>query len=122
MTHMRGKISGVLTVLLVMIIVLCVKGTVMSRDAGEREWKNHYYSALEQEYLEQTRQLLEEEGLENCGVNMRWVSDEDGKREYTILLHHRKLNRMSEKERTDLKNVLSGAEFQNKSCSFRYEL
>ena len=120
MVRMRGKIFGVLTVLLVLIIVFCVKGTVMSRGNGECERRNHYYAALEQEYLERTRLLLEEEGLRDCGVNIRWVDDGNGNREYTILIHHRNLNHMSEQEKSALENMLSGIEFQDASCSFSY--
>lgn len=120
MVYLRGKLFGVLTVLLVLIIVFCIKGTVMSRESNEYGRKNHYYAALEQEYLEKTRQLLEAEGLRDCGVNIRWVDDGSGNREYTVLLHHRKLNRMSDREKSDLGNMLSGIEFRDASCSFFY--
>lgn len=118
--HMRGKVFGVLTVLLVLIIVFCVKGTVMSRENDERGRQNHYYAVLEREYLERTRLLLEEEGLRDCGVNLRWIADGNGNREYTILLHHRKLNRMSEQEKSALEDMLSEIEFRDASCSFLY--
>ena len=117
---MRGKVFGVLTVLLVLIIVFCVKGTVMSRENDERGRQNHYYAVLEREYLERTRLLLEEEGLRDCGVNLRWIADGNGNREYTILLHHRKLNRMSEQEKSALEDMLSEIEFRDASCSFLY--
>lgn len=118
--HMRGKVFGVLTVLLVLIIVFCVKETVMSRENDERGRQNHYYAVLEREYLERTRLLLEEEGLRDCGVNLRWIADGNGNREYTILLHHRKLNRMSEQEKSVLEDMLSEIEFRDASCSFLY--
>lgn len=120
MVRMRGKMFGVLTVLLVLIIVFCVKGTVMSRGGDECDRRNHYYAALEQEYLERTRLLLEEEGLRDCGINIRWVADGNGSREYTVLLHHRNLNYMSDQEKSVLENMLSGMEFQDASCSFSY--
>lgn len=117
---MRGKTFGIITVLLVLVIVFCIKGTVMSRGSGENERKNHYYAALEQEYLERTRILLEEEGLRDCGVNIRWVDDGNGNRKYTILLHHRDLNHMSEQEKLALEKMLSGIEFQDAACRFSY--
>lgn len=122
MMQMRGKVFGAVTVLFVLIIIFCVKGTVMSRESNESARENHYYAALEQEYLERTRQLLEEEGLRNCGVNLRWVADGDGTREYTVLLHHRKLDRMSEEEKSILIMMLSKMEFRDEACSFQYEL
>lgn len=120
MLRMSGKVFGAVTVVLVMIIVFCVKGTVMSREDVRRAERNHTYAALEQEYLERTHRLLEEEGLYNCGVNLRWVDDGEGNREYTILLHHRRLKRMSDEEQTALTFRLSEAEFRNKECRFCY--
>lgn len=122
MMRMRGKLFGVVTVLLVFIIVFCVKGTVTSKESDERGKKNRYYAVLEQEYLDRARQLLEEQGLRGCGVNIRWVANVDGSREYTILLHHRKLNRMKEEEKLVLTDMLVEMEFQDEACSFLYEL
>lgn len=122
MIRIRGKLFGVLTVILVLIIVFCVKGTVMSRENAERGQQNRCYAVLEQEYLDRTQQLLEEEGLTGCGMNLRWVADVDGSREYTILLHHKKLDRMTEEERSVLTDMLTEMEFQDEACSFRYKI
>lgn len=120
MLHMDNKLFGALTVLLVLIILFCVKGTVMSRDHGGHERQNNYYTALEKEYLEKTRRLLNEEGLSNCGINLRWVADDESTREYTMILHHHRLEHMSEQERSDLTNRLTEVEFQDAACSFCY--
>ena len=120
MMRMREKLFGVVTVLLVLVIVFCIKGTVTSKEGDELGKKNHYYAVLEQEYLDRTRQLLEEQGLRDCGVNIRWVADVDGSREYTILLHHRKLNRMTEEEKSVLTDMMAEMEFQDEACSFCY--
>lgn len=120
MKRMRRKGFGILTVILVLIIVFCVKATVMSRENAAGSKNNNYYAALEEEYLLRTRQLLEEEGLRNCGVNLRWVADTNGTREYTMLLHHRKLDRMSEQEKAELTDRLTKTEFREELCSFCY--
>lgn len=122
MMRMRGKLFEVVTVLLVLVVVLCVKGTVTSKESDARGKKNRYYAVLEQGYRDRTRQLLEEQGLRDCGINIRWVADVDGSREYTILLHHRKLNRMTEEEKSVLTDMLAEMEFQDEACSFLYEL
>lgn len=119
---MKRRGFGILTVLLLLVIIFCVKGTVLSKENSERAKQNHYYAALEEEYLTRTQELLEEEGYRNCGVNMRRVTYEDGSREYTVLLHHRKLDHMSAEEKRALENLLSQREFQDKTCMFRYEL
>ena len=118
--HMREKGFGIMTVILVAVIFFLIGGTVMSMSDNDHMRNNHYYAALEQEYLQKARQLLEEEGLKNCGVNLRWVDDGNGNREYTMLLHHRRLTRMSEEEIENLTDRLSGAEFRDDACSFYY--
>lgn len=120
MMHMRGKLFGVLTVILVLVIVFCIKGTVMSRENDARGKINRHYAVLEQEYRDRTRRLLEEQGLGNCGVNIRWVDEGDGSREYTVLLHHRRLDRMTEEEKSVLTDMLVEMEFHDEACSFSY--
>ena len=122
MMRMGGKLFGAVTVLLLLVIIFCVKGTVTSRESDERGKRNRYYAVLEQEYRVRTRQLLEEQGLKDCGINIRWVADTDGSREYTIFLHHRKLNRMTEEEKSVLQDMLTEVEFQEEECSFLYKL
>lgn len=113
-----------LTIFLVLIIILGMKGTVMSKEGNNRARAelNHYYAAMEAEYRERTQALLEREGYHNCGINLTWVAYEDGSREYTLLLHHRKLKRMSLEERSMLQSILTETEFQDEACSFYYEL
>lgn len=119
---MMKKGFGILTILLVLVIIFCVKGTVMSKENDERAKQNHYFAALEQDYLERTRQLLDEEGYANCGINLTRVTYEDGRREYTVLIHHRRLERLTDKEKLELESLLSRMEFQNEMCSFCYEM
>lgn len=118
--HMREKGFGIMTVILVAVIFFLIGGTVMSMSDNDHLRNNHYYAALEQEYLQNARQLLEEEGLKNCGINLRWVDDGTGNREYTMLLHHRRLTRMSEEEIESLTDRLSETEFRDDACSFYY--
>lgn len=118
---MMKKWFGILTVLLVLVIIFCIKGTVMSMENPERVKQNHCYAAWEEEYLESARDLLNREGYTDCGINLTWVAYEDGSREYTVLIHHRKLERLSEEQKGGLRTLLSRGEFQDKTCSFRYD-
>ena len=120
MVHMREKGFGIMTVILIAVIFFLIRGTVMSMSDTDHMRNNHDYAVLEQEYLQKARQLLEEEGLKNCGINLRWVDDGNGNREYTILLHHRRLNCMSEEEIENLTDRLSKTEFRDDVCSFYY--
>ena len=122
MTGMRGKGFYIATLALILLIVFCVRGTVFSRENDERQQRNRYYAALEEEYLEETRALLHEAGLTDCGVNLRWVSCGDGSREYTVSLHHDRLARMPEADREALRERLSEADFHGDMCHFTYVL
>ena len=118
----RKKGFYITTLALILLIGFCVKGTVFSREDSERERRNRYYAEQEQEYLAKTRELLDEEGFHNCGVNIRWVSYGNGAREYTVSLHHGRLRRLSAAEKTVLERKISAADFRDDHCSFHYEL
>lgn len=122
MRSIRERIFWILTVIFISAVVLCVKGTAMSMENRGRARENHYYAELERDYVDRTQQFLEEEGFHNCGVNMLRVTNQDGSREYRILLHHRRLASMSSEEKRKLENILAGMKFQDMVCSFRYEL
>lgn len=113
---------GVVAVVLIMVILFCVKGTVFSKEQNERAEANRYYSVMEKEYLRQTKDILEQEGYDNCGVTVTWVSSEDGSREYTVLLHHKKLQKLGRQEQTVIIGRLSEMEFDSGNCSFSYSI
>ena len=118
----RKKGFYITTLALILLIGFCVKGTVFSREDSERERRNRYYAEQEQEYLAKTRELLDEEGFRNCGVNIRWVSYGNGAREYTVSLHHGRLQHLSAAEKTVLERKISAADFRDDHCSFHYDL
>ena len=53
---------------------------------------------------------------------MTRVTYEDGSREYTVRLHHRKLTGMTGGDKRTLMNRLSQAEFGHETCIFKYDL
>lgn len=122
MVLMSGRRFGILTVLLVLIILFCMKGTVMSMGNAQRAEEDYRYQALEQEYVAAAREYLNEQGFDDCGVMMTRVTDEGGSREYTVRIHHRRLQRMSPEEKDILEDRLSRAEFGQEVCTFNYEL
>ena len=119
---MSEKRFRIFTVLLILIIIFCMKGTVMSRENKQRAEENRYFLTLEQEYVQSTREYLREQGFHNCGVMMTRVTYEDGSRESTVRLHHRKLTGMTGGDKRTLMNRLSQAEFGHETCIFKYDL
>ncbi len=122
MIYMRGKGFYIATLFLVLLIAFCVRGTAFSRGNEERQQQKCDYAAMEEEYLKEARVLLGSEGLKDCGINLRWVSYGDGRREYTVSLHHSRLERLSEADRNLLREKLSEADFHSDTCRFSYVL
>lgn len=119
---MSGRKFGILTVLLILTILFCVKGTAMSMGNGHRAEENFHYLVLEEKYVRNAKEFLNGQGLDNCGVMMTRVTNEDGSREYTVRVHHRRLEGMSMDDKMILKDRLSQEEFDKAVCIFQYDL
>jgi hypothetical protein len=116
----QNRVFGVITAVLILAILFFVRGTAFSKEQSERGEANRYYAALEQEYISRTKDALEQEGYGNCGVTVTWVAAEDGRREYTVLLHHKKFQKLNEKDKNAMVSRLSVSEFDRESCRFSY--
>lgn len=109
---------GIITLFLVFVIALCVRGSVQGQTEGKQR---EYYNTLEREYRAQIREILEQEGFEKSGVNMTWVSGAEGGRLYTVRIHHYGLTQMSRAGRDALVEQLMQCEFDLPLCTFVYE-
>lgn len=120
---MRKKNTSfaILVILSVLVILFCAKETVIGQNKADSRREKQYYAVMEEEYRNNMRQMLADKGYSNSGVNVRWAVDEDGARCYTVIIHHRKIDRLDEKEKEALLKVLMTAEFDDERCSFRYE-
>ena len=93
----------VFTILLVFIAAFCISGTVHSRDKNGSIMKEEYYRTARQEYMQAVRNYLEEKGYGNSGVTINYVISEGDALEYTVTIHHRKIDKLDEEE----KNLLA---------------
>ena len=109
----------VVTVVLILIIVLCVGGTVRSesRDGAQRVENR----VQEQQLFTDVRQYLKDNGYANSGVTLTYVTDADGDPEYTFTIHHKRINDMSEEEREAFSAQLMQACNASGSYSISYE-
>ena len=94
------------------IATLTVSGQGECDIAMERE----YYEALEDAYTLRMRTLLSDKGYHNAGITMTKIYEADGSREYTVQIHHRKIDRLSEGERILLQNELNAICFGDERC------
>lgn len=112
----------VFTILLVLITAFCISGTVHSQDKGRGDDKAQYDHMVRQNYVETLRSFLEEKGYGNSGVTMNYVINEDDTVEYMVTIHHRKIDKLEEKERSlladECKDLASPAECSDLSITF----
>ena len=76
---------------------------------------------MEREYLSDIKQLLEERGYCKSGITIRWESDVGGIRTYTVTIHHRKIDTLSNREKEELREKLAETEFSDQECVFCYQ-
>ena len=108
-------------VVLTLIAVYCCAGTVMSRTDLSTEEVEAYYSIKENALVESVREFLNREGYTNSGVMLTRVVEADGSREYTLTVHHGKIDNMCEADRELLMGELEKIVFEDESSSFSHE-
>lgn len=115
----RDCLFVIMTMLLVFIILFATSETVMSQSrAGMRR---QYYSDMEKQYLSDIKSTLCEKGYSHSGITLRWVSDNEGLRIYTVMIHHRKIDSLDNNEKEELLHELSATEFNDGRAVFSYE-
>lgn len=95
--------------------------TVMSRTDLSVQELEGYYQEKERMLVKETKAFLEEAGFQYSGVMLTRVVDGDGRREYTVTVHHGKIDRMCDDSRALLMEGLEKIVFEDKDCSFRHE-
>lgn len=109
------------TVLLAGIIAFSVVGTVNSQvDIGEKE-REQFYLVKEKEFRQDIREFLQQEGYQNSGVTVTRVVEADGTRNYTVTVHHERIDDMDEAAREHLRTALSKIAFPAEYGSIYHE-
>ncbi|MDE7404890.1 MAG: hypothetical protein K2M81_07280, partial [Lachnospiraceae bacterium] len=73
------------------------------------------------EYVKKIRKLLTERGYCNSGVTMNRVVQEDGSRQYTVTIHHRRIMQLNEEQQKELLDECRMIDFPVEDCIFCYE-
>ncbi len=89
-------------------------------DASLAEQKR-CFDALEEEYVRNMGRLLSDSGYANSGITLTSIIEEDGSREYTVLLHHRRFWLLTQEERKELIAKLKAISFAKENCTFRHQ-
>lgn len=120
---MRKKnFSFVIAVIIsALVISFCMTETVMGQSKADHRREKQYYSSMEKEYYADMKELLAQKGYINSGITIRWVLEETGERNYTVMIHHRRITQLDDAGKEELLQELMKTEFQDAKCTFRYE-
>ena len=90
----------VMFIVVVMVLAMGIGMSVMASSEKEMSYviSNEEYKAMEQECLQEVKMILLEKGCKDAGVTLTYVTMEDGSREYTVCVHHAKLDVMESEE------------------------
>ena len=84
----------------VMVLVMGIGMSVMASTDREMTYviSNEEYKEMERECLQEVKLILLEKGCKDAGVTLTYVTGEEGSREYTVSVHHEKLDAMDVEE------------------------
>ena len=87
--------------LMIMVMMVCgISTTVKAAAINESEQiSREEYKKMEEECVNHIKILLEEKGCKDAGVSLTYVTNDDVLREYTVVIHHKNIDRMSQDER-----------------------
>jgi len=109
------------TTILVLIAAFSFAGTVVCSMDLQGAEQEHHYRERERQMVKDTRMFLNQQGFVNSGVTLTRVVDEDGRRWYTLTVHHRLIDQMKVSEREALADKLAVFAFADGSSTFSYE-
>lgn len=76
----------------------------------------------EEEYLLRVRTVLEERGYQDCGLMLNYIREEDGKRSYTLTIHHVRITGLPDEQKGELLDILAEIPFGVEESSVRGKL
>ncbi len=120
--RMRTAVFSAASVFLLTVGLFCMALTVTGKEQPSSREEEQYYLEKEKVLTADIRAYLQDKGYRDSGVMVTRVVNEDGSRDYTVTLHHRKLEALSEEAWEALLWELAACEFQEGGCCFHYKL
>ncbi len=113
---MRAYRFYMITIGLFILAFTMMTMSVNATQSKRLQHKDEYYEALEDSYVQELRKELADRGYRNAGITMTKVFFEDGSREYTVKLHHKRMERLTKQEQADLLVDLEEVSFTDSEC------
>ncbi len=99
-SNITAIICGILsTFLVICIIIAAVPAVCRAGESRNEKLEDEAFREMADEYKASLRVYLEEEGYENAGITLTYISLKDGERTYTALIHHRRFASLSDAEK-----------------------
>ncbi len=92
------KAGLLLAAVLILVLGIGMTAKASSFKGGNIQISREQYRIMEEEYLEEVREILLEKGCKNAGITLTYITDIDGNREYVVTVHHAKLEKMENQE------------------------
>ena len=115
---MKNPFFWILTAVLILITGCSMGSVAMGRADSVAEKESRYYARMEEIYLDQVRDILDDAGMPRAGVMLTHIREADGTRRYTLRVHHPKLERMEKAKQETLALALTGCAFSQEGCFF----
>lgn len=100
------KIGLLTAAVLVFALAISISAKAASFKEENSEVTEKQYAIMEEQYVNEARMILLEKGCKNAGVTLTYITDVQGNREYTLTVHHTKLEKMKNQELALLKSRL----------------
>lgn len=111
----------IITAVFILVAALSIAGTVHSKERDIYALNNPSIVKEEKQCKKLIKKALEEYQCKNSGITMTKVIDIKGNRQYLVMIHHDKINTMTESKKEELKKVLENIGFSKENYTISYE-
>ena len=119
MSRLKLMVCMGFAVIFAVLIALSLSLKAFGKEKVELNEK--YYSVLENAMKENVKDYLNNNGYTNSGIMITHSVDGEGYRKYTVTVHHGRIDRMEESERSELSRKLSEFDFEADNCGFEHK-
>ena len=113
---MRAYRFYMITIGLMIMAFMMMTLSVNATQSKRLQHENEYYEELEDSYVKELREELADRGFRNAGITMTKIFYEDGSREYTVKIHHKRMERLTKQEQDNLLADLTDVSFDDSEC------
>lgn len=114
----NAKILGMAVVGIVIISLIIIFSAKVVSSAQAYTALENYYAELERDYKYAVRDYMNDNGYTNAGITVTRIVDAEGNREYTVKIHHDKLDRLDDEKRELVMDEVAELGFNDDICSF----